>query len=88
MLLFAHNIKVLRILALLVAQGTQVAPVFRKQGLVLHDFILKSYLRETTFFITIIPFVEHLIAYKASSHVLCFEPHNELERLNLLLYFL
>ena len=88
MFLFAHDIKVLRNLALLVTQGTQVAPVFRKQGLDLHNFILNSYLREATFCITIVPFVEHLIAYKAPSHVLCFEPHNELERLNLLFYFL
>lgn len=70
--LFTYDIKVLKKLALLVTQGTQVALVFRKQGLVLHHFIFNSYLREATFFRTIVPFVEHLITYQASSHIFVF----------------
>lgn len=69
--LFTYDRAVLRKLVLLVTQGTQGALVFRKQSLVLHHFIFNIYHRETTYFTTIIPFEEHLIAYEASSHMLC-----------------
>lgn len=59
--------------------------MIRKQGLVFQHFIFNSYLRETTFLIIITPFVEHLIAYQASSHILSFKS-NELEGLDLLFF--